>query len=197
MQINSCMWDSILGKKVCWSHQLKYNISISLLIFSSLFCSTWKLALKYRLPTLRLPCHNSRDCRSLCQWESARCFRSSVPCFRSVIPLVFISPLDPAEGFLNFRHVSQDIPSLGSLQVTQGISFSFLFVGKLFLVDSLPFTWSKVLLFLLRLLVFFINNSCLSKTLSISWSWLIPVWVSLLTKDRFTWINLWYPSIVS
>ena len=36
---------------------------------------------------------------SLCHWESACCFRSSVPWFQSVIPLVFHAPLHPLEGF--------------------------------------------------------------------------------------------------
>ena len=61
---------------------------------------------------------------SLCHWESACCFRSSVPWFQSVIPLVFHAPLDPAGGFPHFRHVAQNIPSLRSLQVTQGYFFS-------------------------------------------------------------------------
>ena len=64
----------------------------------------------------------------LCHLESACCLRSSVAWFQSVTPLVVHAPHVPAGGLPHFWQVLQNMPSLGSSQVTHGylLSHSFL-----------------------------------------------------------------------
>ena len=102
---------------------------------------------KYLLPTLHLPCHNSSGCSfsvplGVCMLLQK--FSTMVP----VIPLVSMHLLIQLERFpiSDMSHKKNTIT--GILTSDPGIFlFPFFFVGKLYLVDSLLFTWSKMRLF--------------------------------------------------